>query len=370
MRILYFCDLISIPGGLPRVIIEKANYLSKDNDVFILTTKQSDKVNFYTLSSNVIHLCYQEYSGTNNILFSKKKFNYIISIVKPDVIIAATGKESMLLPFFDRKKPKIKEMHFSHNYRSIHNVNAHILKRMAIKIINVIEPWVYSKYDAVVPLTYEDEKRWKLGNTTVIYNPSTMEVNKTASLGCRTVIAVGRLSHEKGFDLLLNAWEKVCNNNNDWMLNIFGDGPLKNKLIQLSNKLKISHRVSFEGNVKDIREKYLKSSIFVMSSRHEGLPLTLIEAMECGLPVVSFNCQSGPAEIIKNEVNGFLVPNEDVKELANKLLDLIKDKEKRVLFGNNSKKDTNKFNKQLIMKQWDELFKEVIKNRLAKGDKK
>lgn len=362
MKIMYFCNFIATPGGLARIVIEKANYLSKKHEVTILTFDHPNKKTYYELSSKIIHIDYSDYSGTNNIWLSKQKFNRILADVKPDIIIALTGKDSLVLPFFNSSIPKLKEMHFTHGYRKIHHKNSGLLKRFLVSIISQLELWVFSKYDMIIPLTYEDEVKWNLKNTKVIYNFKTIESEEKALLVSKTVIAVGRLNHEKGFDLLLDAWKQVCRSDDKWKLEIYGDGPLKNELLELSKSLNITDRVSFKGNVKSIKRRYLQSSIFVMSSRHEGLPLSLIEAMECGLSIVSFSCPSGPTEIINNDKDGFLVENGNSLKLANKLLELMNNPEKRKILGENAIINAKQFNKEPIMQEWENLFTHIIQS--------
>ncbi len=362
MNIVYFCNFIGTSGGLDRIVIAKANYLSEKHQVYIVTTNQKDKEYFYPLDLGVRHIDYSDYNGSNNIWFSKNKFRKIMEEIKPDIIIAPTGKESLVLPFFDRKTPKIKEMHFTRNYRKIHHAAANIFLKTIIGLVDRIERRVYGMYDKVIPLTHEDDEEWKLGNTEVIYNFKTFEENMLPDYGSKVVMSAGRLEHEKGFDMLLAAWSKVCKTNDDWFLHIYGEGMLEKELSELAKKLQIGERVIFKGNVENIAKEYLKSSIYVMSSRHEGMPLTLIEAMECSLPIVSFACPSGPREMIDSGKNGFLAENENYVDLANKLLILIESEERRKNMGKKSKSKSKEFDKKFIMKQWERLFEDLIRS--------
>jgi len=363
MKILYFCNAIDKAGGLDRIIIEKANYLSKDNEVFIVTTNQKNKKYFYSLSNNIKHIDFSDYR-CSNLLFSKKCFNKIIDEIKPDIIIVATAKESIFLPFFNHNIPKIKEIHFSKNHRRIQNKNSNFLKKIFIYIADYLEYFVAKMYDKLVVLTYEDAKNWNLNNTKVIYNFKTITSSKTSSLDNKNIIAVGRLDYQKGFDLLLKAWAIVKKNNKlDWKLNIYGEGKLETELKELAKKLNIDKSVIFHGNVKDIKSKYLNSSIYILSSRHEGLPLVLPEAMECGLPIVSFKTPCGPKDIITDNKHGYLVENYDISMLAKKILILINNSSLREQMGKEAKERAKDFDKDKIMQEWIELFKETIKSR-------
>ena len=116
MNIVYFCNFVATSGGLDRIVISKANYLSKKHNVYIVTTQQKEKKYFYDLDKRVKHIDFSEYGYNNSILFWKKIFKKIMGRIHPDVIITPTGKESFLLPFLDKHTPKIKEMHFSRHY--------------------------------------------------------------------------------------------------------------------------------------------------------------------------------------------------------------------------------------------------------------
>ncbi len=363
MKIAYFCNAIDKAGGLDRIVIEKANYLSMQNEVYIITTNQKEKNYYYTLSSSIKHIDFYDYGCNSFLLFAKRCFNKILDDIKPDIIVVATAKESLFLPFFNSKIPKVKEVHFSRNHRKIQNKDANFFKKAFIFFIDYIEYRVSAFYDRLVLLTYEDKNSWKLNNTTVIYNFKTISSNETSILENFDVIAVGRLNYQKGFDLLLKSWAIVVKSCPNWRLNIYGDGELKEELKELSKSLNIDGSVVFHGNTKDIKQKYLKSSIYVLSSRHEGLPLVLPEAMECGLPIVSFKSPCGPRDIIDNGKNGFLVENYNTQELAKKIIKLIKSKELRVKIGKEAKLKSLEFEKDKIMNQWMQLFKEVIKDR-------
>jgi len=364
VRIVYFCNNIGYAGGLDRIVIEKANYLSTKHTLYFITTGQENKEYFYDLSINIKHIDYSDYKGFNNIFFSKKKFQRIIANINPDIIIAVTGKESLVLPFFEKSIPKIKEMHFSREHRFIQARNKSFIRKIALRLLDKIEVWSYKKYDKVIPLTYEDEKKWPLDNLQVIYNFKTIESTEKALLKNKNVATVGRLDYQKGFDMLLKAWGIVCIHNRDWVLNIYGDGTLKDELIQLSNELMISNRVIFHGNVKNIKKEYLRSSIYVLSSRHEGLPLVLPEAMECGVPIVSFDCPSGPKDIISNNENGLLIENGNIYLLAKGIEALIYNTEKRIQMGQKASEKAQEFSKDIIMAEWEQLFDTLV---LRKG---
>jgi glycosyltransferase involved in cell wall biosynthesis len=361
MKILYFCNSLQNGGGIERVVSQKANFLAKEHHVYILTTKQPQKEYFFPLDSKIEHIDFSDIAKPKNIIFQRAVFKKAIKDIDPDIIIAVTGKESLLLPLWDRKIPKIKEMHFSKAFRKIQHQNASPLKHLFLKAIGYLEFQLFRLYDVVTPLTYEDAKEWGLDNAEVVYNFVTIDPKEVSKLDTKEVISVGRLDYQKGYDLLLKAWKRVCDANSEWRLSIYGDGRDREYLKSLAKELGIIDRVSFKGSVKDIEKAYQKSSIYVMSSRHEGFPLVLPEALSCGLPIVSFDCPCGPKEIIEDGKCGFLVPSGDIDALAERLLLLIEDTRLREEMAKEAKIRSKKFAKEQVLRRWTEVFEIAIK---------
>lgn len=363
MKIVYFCNSIQNGGGIERIVIAKANHLCENNEVYVVTTRHKAKEYFFPLNEKVKHIDFSEYGRDKKLLFGIGKLRSILGEIKPDIIIAITGKESFILPFIDRKTPKIKELHFSRNYRKIQHQNAKSMKKMLFTLIDKIELKIYSMYDVVTPLTYEDQKEWPLDNTEVIYNFKTIDSDYVSKLDSKVVMSVGRLDYQKGYDLLLQAWQIVHQVFPDWKLTIYGSGTKKEELQDLAKTLGIEESVMIYDHEKKIKEKYLESAIYVMSSRHEGFPLVLLEAMECGLSVVSFACPCGPSEILDDGISGLLVENGNIEVLAEKLVMLMKDKKKRKMMGKEAKAKVQQFDQEKIMQQWRALISHVIQKR-------
>lgn len=221
-----------------------------------------------------------------------------------------------------------------------------------------------AKYaDCIIVLGKNDLNNYKnnykkINRIEYIYNPLALSFDKQTSLSNKRVIAVGRLHKQKGFDLLLNAWKIVEENDSEWSLDIFGIGSLENDLKKQISDNKLT-RVSLKGYSKDINDEFVKSSIFVLSSRFEGFVLVLMEALAKGLPCVSFNCKEGPAEIIQDGVNGYLVEPENFQMLAEKILALIKNEEIRRKFKENSKIGLERFEIDDIIKKWIKILENL-----------
>lgn len=378
MRIVYCISDIRNSGGMERITIDKANYLCENlgYEVFIITTDSEDKESFYTLSNKVkrinLNINYSEDYSKNLIkrfmLFlkknklHKKRLEKKLREIKADIVISVGTDEKNFLPFLKDGSKKIREFHFGKNYRIENAYNKRVILKIKAYIETKLEDYYLSKYEKVIVLTYEDLKNYKTKNVSVIYNFVECDLNKNSNLKNKKVISVGRLSFQKGYDELIDIWVKVKEKNPDWILEIYGWGEEKDFLRKKIEMLKLEDSIYLKGVFKNIKEKYLESSLYVMTSRYEGLPLVLLEAMSNGVPAISFDCPSGPKDILKNNENGYLIEKRNQSEFSNKINFLIDNEELRKKMGKKAKKDiVEKFNKEKIMRQWIELF-EKLKN--------
>ena len=215
-----------------------------------------------------------------------------------------------------------------------------------------------SGLDQLVVLTKKDEKDWKKTHNNIkqIYNFSDFQSESLALLENKKVISVGRLTEQKGYNYLIEAWAIIKNKKSDWILEIYGEGDLYNELFQQIKDCRLENHVILKGRTNQVQEKMLESSIFALSSRYEGFPMVLLESMACGVPVVSFDCETGPAEIIENNDCGILVENRNVLKLAEALLTMMDDKDLRKKSGEIAKIKSANFSKSKIMTQWIDLF--------------
>lgn len=207
------------------------------------------------------------------------------------------------------------------------------------------------------------EQRMKV-KARVIPNPVPVRKDGTAhqprkSSQGHTMVAMGRLVDQKGFDLLLDAFGQLAARNPDWTLVVLGEGPLRGELLARARVLRLGHQVQFAGEVSDPFSVLRRADLFVLSSRFEGFPNALCEAMACGVAVVSFDCPSGPAEIIRHGIDGILVPPGDVPAMAATLDQLMNDQDERERLASRAPEVAERFSRDKVLLLWEKLFEEV-----------
>jgi GalNAc-alpha-(1->4)-GalNAc-alpha-(1->3)-diNAcBac-PP-undecaprenol alpha-1,4-N-acetyl-D-galactosaminyltransferase len=175
-----------------------------------------------------------------------------------------------------------------------------------------------------------------------------------------TIISIGRLVHQKGYDILLHAFAALPERHSHWQVVLVGDGPARSELECLCNELQIKDRVSFLGAQKSIRSLLSQSQVFVLSSRFEGFPNSLCEAMASGIAVIATDCPSGPREIIRHGFNGYLIPSEDQSALTAALDQLLTDGDLRARLSQNAPAIMNSFGVSHVMDQWETLIAKVF----------
>ncbi|WP_030918835.1 glycosyltransferase family 4 protein [Streptosporangium amethystogenes] len=222
----------------------------------------------------------------------------------------------------------------------------------------------YGKLDAVVVLTETDRREYQelLPGTRVERVPNAVcSVRRTPSRkDDRLVVAAGRLVGQKGFDLLIPAFRRVVDRHPDWRLRIYGTGKKKGQLCELLKEHGLGDNVTLMGRTGRLDEELARASFYVLSSRFEGLPMVMIEAMTHGLPVVAFDCPTGPADVLTPEVDGLLVPPCDVDALAAAMVRLIEDRELRRRMGAAAAVAAHEYTPETVMPLWEKLFAELL----------
>jgi glycosyltransferase involved in cell wall biosynthesis len=353
MKIYFIIKALNNSGGTERVTAIIANELIRRNyEIGIVSIVGAGESPFFEINSNV--KCYYAGKKKDNRIFPYKdlaRYFFLRKLFKkekPDIIVIVDAGRSFLKIPASKGYTTITWEHFNVN------TNWHLL--------HPISRWIAAKFsDIIVTLTKQDAENYKkkfgAKNTLCIPNPVTIITDEKTKLTEKVVLAVGRYSYQKGFDLLLDAWNEV--NNNGWKLRIVGSGGMESILKEIIDIYDLHDSVELLPITKNIVDHYKNASIYVMSSRHEGLPLVLIEAMSMGLPIISFDCETGPRDIIENNITGVLVPPLDVNQLATELETLIMDENKRNLFSSNALRLVKKFEISEIVDSWEKLFHDL-----------
>ncbi|MFI0447635.1 glycosyltransferase family 4 protein [Actinomadura sp. 6N118] len=228
----------------------------------------------------------------------------------------------------------------------------------------------YPRLDAVVSLTRKDRAEYEQAlngqvRTAHIPNPLHSLSAPRTDHSSKVVVAAGRLTRQKGFDLLIPAFAQVVHRHPDWRLYVYGSGKAEGRLRKLIHGHHLYNHVFLMGPTKHLDRELSKSSIYALSSRFEGFPMILLEALNCGLPVASFDCPTGPGEIIVTGENGLLVPHEDGEGLAAALCRLIEDAPLRRRLGEAGRETATRYGPDAIRSRWEALFAELIEAKKA-----
>lgn len=380
-KIVYCTPALYSAGGVERIVSVKANYFADvlGYDVAVIVTEGKGRSSFFPLSDKVkvinFELGFEELWRASFfrkvLLYLQKQRQYKklltseLMRIRPDFTISMLRREINFLTDIHDGSKKIGELHVNRaNYRNFEQNESNILKKVFAKL------WMDSlvkklkKLDRLVVLTEKNKASWpELSNVNVIPDPLPFQVEAKSDLHVKRIISIGRYAYQKGYDLLLRAWAEIEKDFPDWQLTIYGMGNQDHLRSQMRNLGIDSDRCLLNGPVNDVTKEYLNSSLFVLPSRFEGFGLVVIEAMSCGVPVVSFNCPMGPDEIITDGEDGFLVPVGDIHALADKLQTLMQDDDLRKKFSETAYRNSSRYHLDKISNQWIQLF-----TQLAKGD--
>lgn len=375
MKILYCIAGTRHSGGMERVLTNKANWLVQHGyEVMIATTDQQGERPFFALDERIrcydLGIGYEENNGKSFLnklihypikLFKhKKRLSTLLQQEKPDITISMMCNDVSFLPKMKDGSKKILEIHFS-KYKRLQYGRKGVWRIADIYRSNQEEKQV-RRFDRFVVLTEEDKGYWgNIPNIAVIPNARTYNPATTAMLNTKRVIAVGRYTHQKGFERLIDAWNLICRQHPDWHLDIIGDGEDRPQLQERIEHNNIGAHITLCAPTKDMDAVYQGASIVAMSSRYEGLPMILLEAQAYGLPIVSYACKCGPADVVTDGVDGFLVPEGDIEALASKLTTVIEDDALRQQMGQAARIASERYAEDVVMKKWIALFERLTK---------
>ena len=350
-------------GGAERVLSNMANFWARKGwAVSIVTLDDVSNDPFYPLdprikcirlnqlsnSSNMIIGCVKNWQRVSQLrrTIRKNNPNVIISFIDTMnvLILLASLRLGIKVVVSERIDPKLHSIGYI--WKLLRLVTYHM---MADHIIVQTQ-----RAKGYFPATLHSRVLVVPNAVTVDHEVRTTSLVVDAQKPC--VISIGRLVEQKGFDVLISAFAKLKSKFPSWTLNIYGEGPLRSNLESLCRELEISSWVRFHGRIHNPYTVLYQANIFVLSSRFEGFPNVLLEAMACGLPVISTDCPSGPREIIQNGKNGILVPSENDEALANAMEWLMVNEVERQRLGICAKDVAQCFSADEIMKKWEEIL--------------
>lgn len=372
MRILYINDAWAIWGGLERVLIDKMNYLANEEgyEVFTITYDQGTNPIPFPLSSKVIYhdlnvllYHYYRYHGLKRIYYKYKlekllikRLQSKIGEIMPDVIVCP---RIYLLAYVLKVKGNIPLVYESHSFYKWISMEK---KGLVWFFMHRYYNRLVKKVQMVVTLTEGDALEWRkvAKHATVI--PNVVKLNHSGQYSncqSKSVIFVGRLSLQKDVHSLLRIWSIVHQRFPEWQLHIFGDcGEETESIFHAVEGMDAN--ISIHEPTPQIFEKYIESSVLLLTSLHETFGLVLPEAMSCGLPVVSFDCPYGPADIITDGVDGFLIRHRSIEDFADKVCLLIENPELRVKMGKAGIVSSMRYDASKIMPLWKSFFGQFV----------
>ena len=357
--IILFVAEITKPGGTERVVVNLANSFSRHgHQVQVVSVNTSSGDSFYPLNSNVKlnHLgVVLEKKVLKRVSLGFRNTIAAIKSILPDttsILMATDPITCYALALIQPKYPQ-------HKYIACEHMGLAIAKKYSL----LARKWLYGRMDAIVTLTQRDKKALVDGNVphkriAVIPNELSFSFEKSCDYTAKQILTVGKFDNQKGYDLLLDYVLPIMPKYPDWKLILVGQGEWKDALQKRIDDAHFSHQIQLHPPTKDIKAYYMQSSVYVMTSRYEGFPMVLLEARACGLPVVSVDCPSGPADIIHKE-DGILVPMGDADAFRNALEELLQNQLLRETLGQKAKKDSENYNSDSIYLQWSTLFKEI-----------
>lgn len=377
MKVVYCMCSLQNPGGMERVLLNKVSYLvgRRGWNITVVTTDQKGRPTFYPFPGAVkmvdLGINYTDDNGKHPLLkilgylkrkrLHKKRLSALLRQEKADIVVSLYPSESSFIPGINDGSKKVLELHYCKFFRLQYNRSG--LLGLIDRLRTRQDERIVRRFDRFVVLTHEDRSYWgNLPNIEVIPNAALQPGGSFSDVSGKRVIAVGRLDYQKGFDRLIQAWELVQRSKKfaGWHLDIFGQGEWREMLQQMIADRGLQVTAHVNAPTKNIGAEYARSSLLVMSSNYEGFPMVMIEGMACGLPVVSFDYQCGPKDIIKNGENGLLVANGDIRGLADAMMCVMGDEEFRRKLSENARKVVSIYSEEAVMQKWTQLFTSLV----------
>ena len=361
-KVLVYINSMAPAGGIERVVANLVNVLVEENTLKIILLTKDNKKSFYDLKQKIEIRTLNNYlkmdltktkfvralKNFENIIKGNIKLKNELKKIKPDYIYVTSPLEALEICL--AKSPKNKLIISEHGSKFGYN-----------KVYDIIKKIIYPKaYKVIVPSKMDTELYLKEGCLAeYIPHLNTFKSKKINDLKNKVVLNIGRYTNDKQQDLLIDIWNEVYLKNDikDWKLHIVGKGENEKKLQNKINGYKLEECIKLFPPKKKVEEYLEKASIFAFTSKYEGFGMVLLEAMSFGIPCISFDCPSGPRDIVENEKNGYLVEDGDSVDYCKKLEYLMKNYEKREEFSKECIKKIEEWDNEKIIELWKNIFK-------------
>lgn len=356
MNIIYVVEDFSENGGVERIVSQKANELATHygHKVAIISVYDDPRPMLYRLRPEVelIRLCVPFAakgkgriatlaSRAKTLLTAIRRLNKTAKSLNPDIIFFTTTLGALLLPFCRTEAKKVYESHLARKFTPFNSLF-----------------WLMErKADAVVCLTSGDASCFKHAKDVRII-PNFIEKPKqyAADYGAKRAIAVGRLEEQKGFDILIGCWPGISKEHPDWHLDIYGEGSCRDSLQEQIERLGMQRYITLCGRSNNIMDIYPQYSLHIMTSRYEGLPMTLIEAQACGVPAVVTDFMYGATDIITNGNNGIVVEQGNAKAITDAICSMMESEVLRREYGTAARTAARKYLKENVLGMWTDIL--------------
>lgn len=351
---------ISLTGGAEHVALNLASEFSKIYKTFLVSIFDHKHACDAIFQYETFVLSKQNVSITMNLIKLSARLRKYIRHNEIDILIAITAGV-VTVANLAAINTRVKTIYTEHSNleNKTYGIKHQLRQFIGAKVSNV-----------VVTLTDRDKenfiRKFRISEKRVYTIPnwyvSNIVQNDKYDINSKKIISVGRIEKVKGYNYLIEVAKSLYLKFPDWKWDVYGEGSLYRDLQEKIEINNLNNFIELKGNVAGLKSLYKDYSIYVMTSLYEGLPMSLLEAQTAGLPIVSFDCPTGPAEIIEDGINGIIVKAYDIEEMIRSLEVLMKDADLRNRFSAKSKINLNRFNKKSIMEKWVKLLQKLYIN--------
>ena len=357
MKICFLEGDMSRRGGTERMTSIIAGVLcEKGHEILVVSRSLENGKVFFDFDSRVTHILLPQAKGKLGIIKHIQELRKIIKREQVDIVINVDIGMG-IYGICASMGRSVKVVTWEH---------ANYFNNWGSAIFPYFRKFAMKHSDALVVLTEKDKENYQtnIKSKTPVYvipNPVNRH-NFSYDVYSKIILSAGLLLPIKGYEKAIQVARKVFDECPDWKWIICGEGPERNHLEELIRENNLQENLILKGTVQNMEEQYQKAAMFVMTSQMEGLPMVLLEAKSWGLPLVSFDIMTGPSDIIQDGVNGYLIEEGNIDEMAERIVELIKEDSKRKAFSKESQRDMDKFEMKKITSQWNELVKNLCKS--------